>query len=221
MFHLRIRPIVFALLAATTVLWISGTLAQDPTSDPAPNPHDGATSSGTQAPSRGANSSSSTSSSSGYSSATATSDGETSNYYYMYGTGTSEPDPLRQADQRFAQSTRDLIAKYGETTDSGERETIRDQLNDVLTKHFEVRQQIRESELEELEAQVQRLRELHNRREQAKDQIVRDRLQQLLRDAEGLGWGSDDAIPEWSAGGYGAGSRSIIGQPRTANPRQR
>jgi hypothetical protein len=111
----------------------------------------------------------------------------------------TEPDPLQQEDQVHIKAIRDLVSKYQHADESHKREDIREELSKVIAKHFEVRQQIRARELEELEAQVSRLRELHNRREQEKEQIVRDRLQQLLRDAEGLGWGADDATdrPEW------------------------
>ena len=171
-------------------------VAAEPAPAPAPIIYEEAASSSTPVPTGGASSSSSISSSSGYSAASATSGGETGSLFtYMYEARTTEPDPLREADQRFVQSTRDLFANYQEASDSGQRETIRDQLTEVLTKHFEVRQQIRVRELEELEAQVRRLRELHDRREQEKDQIVRDRLQQLVRDAEGLGWGSREGVP--------------------------
>jgi hypothetical protein len=78
----------------------------------------------------------------------------------------------------------------------------------VITKHFEIRQQIRANELKELNAQIRRLQELHDRREQEKNQIISDRLRQILRDAEGLGWGSSDA-----GGTYGtATQRAPYGQ---------
>ncbi|MEX2138976.1 MAG: hypothetical protein WD894_06920 [Pirellulales bacterium] len=99
---------------------------------------------------------------------------------------------LRQADHAHAQSTRALVAKHQQSSDSQERESLREELNKVIAEHFETRQQMRARELEELEAQVRHLRTLHDRRKKEKDQIVGDRLQRLLRDADGLGWGSDD-----------------------------
>jgi hypothetical protein len=254
-------------LSAITILWISGTLGQDPAAgpgpasssayvpssgevsgvgefpggesvlssgtvasdnavaedpqpapEPRPQPYAGSATGSTRAPASGASSSSSSPTSSGFSAGSAASDGETGSFYsYVYFPGTTEPDPLTEADQRFVQSTRDLIGKYQEATDPGERETIRDQLNDVLVNHFEVRQQFRARELQELEAQVERLRELHNRREREKNQIVRDRLQQLLRDAEGLGWGASDAIPGSGARFQWPGSNSS--QPATTPAR--
>jgi hypothetical protein len=62
--------------------------------------------------------------------------------------------------------------------------------------YYLLREQDRlEQVIKELEAQIKRLREIHQRREQQKDRIVADRLQQLLRDADGLGWGTEDAGP--------------------------
>jgi hypothetical protein len=257
--------IAILTLAAITILWISGTLGQDPAAvlpdpissgesvptsgsasgigyfpsretsrsdasgdavaaEPAPAPapiiYEEAASSSTPVPTGGASSSSSISSSSGYSSASITSDGQTGSVFtYLFPAG-AEPDPLREADQRFVQSTRELIAKYQRITDSGEREMLRDQLNDVLVKHFEVRQQMRVRELEELEAQVERLRELHDRREQEKVQIVRDHLQQLLRDAEGLGWGASGGGTGSAVriGGSGSGATISPSRPRRVRP---
>lgn len=102
-------------------------------------------------------------------------------------------DPLQQADRAHADSTKTLLAKYQSTTDADERKSLGDDLQRVITEHFEIRQQIREKELQDLQAQIKRLQELHDRRKQEKDRIIGDRLRQLLRDAEGLGWGASES----------------------------
>jgi hypothetical protein len=86
-----------------------------------------------------------------------------------------------------------LQATYQTTTDADERKKLSEELEQVITKHFEIRQKIRARELEELQSQIRRLQELHERRQQEKSQIVADRLRQVLREAQGLGWGSSDA----------------------------
>ena len=101
-------------------------------------------------------------------------------------------DPLQKADRDHAELTRTLLARYQTSSDQDEREQVSDELGKVITEHFEIRQKIRAHELEELNAQIRRLQALHDRREQDKSQIINDRLRQLLRDAEGLGWGPTD-----------------------------
>jgi hypothetical protein len=102
-------------------------------------------------------------------------------------------DPLQQADRTHTETTRRLVAKFQASTDAAERRSVREELQKVIGDHFAVRQQIRAKELAELQAQVRRLQELHDRRELEKDQIIADRMGQLLRDAEGLGWGGGDS----------------------------
>jgi hypothetical protein len=78
---------------------------------------------------------------------------------------------------------------------------VLDELTKVVSEQFEVRQEIRERELKDLEEHVQKLRVLHQRRTKEKDQIVRDRVRQLLRDVDGLGWGDDGRPrPLWEEG---------------------
>jgi hypothetical protein len=114
----------------------------------------------------------------------------------LYGTTSAtsgrDLDPLQKSDRDHADSTRTLLAQYQRSTDQDERKKLSDELEKVVTEHFEIRQKIRAQELEELNAQIRRLQELHDRREQDKSQIINDRLRQLLRDAEGLGWGPND-----------------------------
>jgi len=108
----------------------------------------------------------------------------------------SNGDPsqaLPQKDYELGQQAAAILAKYQATEDSQQRDAMRVELQKVVADHFELRQQIREKELAQLEAQVRRLRNLHSRREQEKDKIIADRVQQLIRDAEGLGWGGDNA----------------------------
>ena len=69
-----------------------------------------------------------------------------------------------------------------------------DELTKVVSDQFDLRQESRERELKELEEHVRKLRELHQRRAKEKDQIVRDRVRQLLRDVDGLGWGDDGPL---------------------------
>jgi hypothetical protein len=56
---------------------------------------------------------------------------------------------------------------------------------------FDLRQKQRVMELDAMEKELNRLRAVHERREAEKEKIVIDRVQQLVREKEGLGWGDD------------------------------
>jgi len=83
---------------------------------------------------------------------------------------------------------RSLLAKYAATRNEQERSQFKESLSKVLDKQFDLQQQARKRELEPIEARVKRLRELIEKRSQARKMIVEKRLDQLLRDAEGMGW---------------------------------
>jgi hypothetical protein len=63
-----------------------------------------------------------------------------------------------------------------------------------VAKQFDRRQDARARELKQLEDQVDKLRRLHERRTEARTEIVRDRVNQLLRQADGLGWGAPEEV---------------------------
>ena len=137
----------------------------------------------------------------------------------LYGTTSAtsgrDLDPLQKADREHAESTRTLLARYQKSSDQDERKKLSEELEKVITEHFEIRQKIRAHELEELNEQIRRLQALHDRREQDKSQIIGDRLRQLLRDAEGLGWGPNDVTGTNSPQTFG----DTLGRPmRSVSP---
>jgi hypothetical protein len=83
---------------------------------------------------------------------------------------------------------RTLLAWYAEATDEKVRIESKAAMAKLLEQQFDARQKACEAELVPLEAQVKRLRELLQKRQQARQEIVKSRLDQLLREAEGLGW---------------------------------
>jgi hypothetical protein len=83
------------------------------------------------------------------------------------------------------------VEEYRATQDEKERARIAKELPDLIAKEFDARQEAREQELKQLEEQLHKLKELHAKRGQQKEQIVEERVRQLLRDADGLGWGSE------------------------------
>ncbi len=81
-----------------------------------------------------------------------------------------------------------LIAQYAAATNDQERTQLKELLSKSIDGQFDLQQQIRQRELQPIEARVKRLRELIEKRNQARKTIVERRLDQVLREAEGLGW---------------------------------
>ena len=101
----------------------------------------------------------------------------------------ASPDSqLEQAHSKLNREGELLASQYAEATDDAERQKIKAQLAELLGRQFELQQQVREDEVAQLEARVKKLRGLIEKRKEARQSIVGNRLEQLLRDAEGLGW---------------------------------
>ncbi len=88
------------------------------------------------------------------------------------------------------QQTQELVQQYRNAGDTEDRDAVLDDLQNIVSDHFDLRQESREAELEQLEREIERLRSLHERRQDEKDRIVQRRIESLLREADGLGWGS-------------------------------
>ena len=138
-----------------------------------------------------------------------------------------ESSSLRSQDYELGRQADALAAQYGAAKDDSGKEKLRSQLRDVLDKQFTAHHKRREQELEKLEARVRSLRELLNKRSEQRQTIVDRRLEQLVRDAEGLGWsapgaGSSSGGSSGLSGdrGYGtAGAFELPGRVPTPSPR--
>lgn len=81
------------------------------------------------------------------------------------------------------------LSKELTSTDSdSKRSEIKSKLTEVLGKQFDTRQQRHKLEIENLEGQVKKLKDLVRRRQESRDEIINRRLDQVVRDSEGLGW---------------------------------
>jgi len=98
-------------------------------------------------------------------------------------------------EQQLDRQAHDVVRQYGRTENRDEREKLREKLNDVLQQQFDAQQQRRKAEIEKIEAQIKKLREVMQKREDAKREIVRRRLDQLIQEAEGLGWTTSEPAP--------------------------
>ena len=81
-----------------------------------------------------------------------------------------------------------LARKLGEAKSDSDRAKIKDDLSQILEKQFDLRQKRHLDEIKSLEEKIKKLKELVDKRQENRREIVSKRLDQILRDAEGLGW---------------------------------
>ena len=86
---------------------------------------------------------------------------------------------LLKADQDLEREAREMAIQYRRAP-KPQREQIKERIGKLVNKHFEVRQERRELELKRLEEELDRLRGAIERRNEARDQLVGQRLSQLL-----------------------------------------
>jgi hypothetical protein len=81
-----------------------------------------------------------------------------------------------------------LVQRLKDAKSDSEVEKLKGQLDEALEKSFAMRQKRHTQEIEELEAKVKTLKELVAKRQEKRREIVANRREQILRDAQGLGW---------------------------------
>lgn len=94
----------------------------------------------------------------------------------------------RRIDPR---QTQKLIERWKNSNESAEREKLETELRALLRREFAARLAVHEREIKQLEEKVRQLRERVALRKEKQEEIVAHRLQQILRDAQGLGWGAE------------------------------
>ncbi|HEV3083725.1 MAG TPA: hypothetical protein VGY66_28345 [Gemmataceae bacterium] len=100
---------------------------------------------------------------------------------YLYGLANDKQHALQNESVQLAHQ----IAK---AEDDDEKKGLRKKLTQVLDQIFDAHLKEQQKELDDLEKQVARLKKLLSKRREAKETIVERRLEQLVQDAEGLGW---------------------------------
>jgi hypothetical protein len=108
----------------------------------------------------------------------------------FYGHSANDPELAKffAAERNLEREAAKLVREYGATDKDGERTKLKAKLEEVLAKQFDAQQKRRDLELTRLETQLKKLRELMKKRSEAQQIIVEKRLDQLLREADGLGW---------------------------------
>jgi hypothetical protein len=81
-----------------------------------------------------------------------------------------------------------LVHDYVKAEKDDEKKEIRKKLADALGKQFDAHMEQQQKELVALERQIADLRAILKKRQDAKTDIIDRRMDQLIRDAEGLGW---------------------------------
>jgi hypothetical protein len=100
--------------------------------------------------------------------------------------------PLRNQialqESALAHEANEIRHKLESATTDAQRSEVRAKLSENLGKQFDLRQKRHGLEIESLEAQVKKLRELVRKRQDSREEIISRRVDQILREAEGLGW---------------------------------
>jgi hypothetical protein len=82
----------------------------------------------------------------------------------------------------------ELSRELGSTESDQRRGEIRAALGEILGKQFDLRQKRHELEIEGLEARIKNLRQLVQKRQENRAEIIAHRLDQIVRDSQGLGF---------------------------------
>ncbi|MEI8212553.1 MAG: hypothetical protein WCI02_10420 [Planctomycetota bacterium] len=110
-----------------------------------------------------------------------------------------------------------LLAEYQSAKDDAKRAELVEQITKAVTNQFDEKQKAREQELKALEEQLAKLKEKHTKRQQLRNDIIGDRVSQLVNNIDGLGWGNETSgsLPPL-AGGIGFPGMQGPGMPGMA-----
>ena len=87
---------------------------------------------------------------------------------------------LDEADEQLERRTEQLVETYRQTQDENEKAQLRESLTAVVNEHLDVRQKRREREIQRLEEELKRLRQVVERRTAAREKIVSRRIDELV-----------------------------------------
>lgn len=108
-------------------------------------------------------------------------------------------DTPAEKDRTMEANVRKLLGEHRAASDEAQRSKIESEVKALLKDQFAARQSIRALEITRLEEQIKQLRSVLDERNKQSERIVEDRLQHLLRNAHGLGWGGDGENSRFSA----------------------
>jgi hypothetical protein len=99
-----------------------------------------------------------------------------------------ERNQLMQSESALAHQVEELKRRLDGAATDADRSKVRTQLAELLGKQFDIRQKRHGLEIEALESQVKKLKDLVRKRNESREEIISRRADQILREAEGLGW---------------------------------
>lgn len=127
------------------------------------------------------------------------------------------PSPIRIDDQSMDNQARQLAQKYLSATPA-EQPALREELTDLIKRHFNLRQAERQREIDEIGRRLERLRASHQQRQQRKSEVIERRIQDLL-DANSDFWtGESRNAKKSTAPAQAASGASDMLKPATASP---
>lgn len=95
---------------------------------------------------------------------------------------------LEVSQETLDEKTFSLAQACRNARDENEKQSLRQQLELTVSEHFDVREQIKESELRRMETDLQRLNERLKQRKANKNEVVKQRVNQLMTIGSGLEW---------------------------------
>jgi hypothetical protein len=112
--------------------------------------------------------------------------------------------PISQREGELETKIQEAVRQFANSTDETARVELRANISRLLEQQFELRQKRHEQTVQKLEERVRLLRAALQKRENARQKMVDGRLNVLLEEAEGLGWGDfNGAQPLSTQGQYG------------------
>jgi hypothetical protein len=102
------------------------------------------------------------------------------------------PDPalkqLKTEEAAFEYQIDSLIRQLWIADSDARRDDVKTKVGEALGKQFDVRQKRHGIEIETLEARVKKLKQLVQKRQENRVEIISRRLDQVVRDSQGLGF---------------------------------
>jgi hypothetical protein len=102
--------------------------------------------------------------------------------------GSPEHNQLAAQESTLAHEANEIRHRLETATTDAQRSDVRTKLAENLGKQFDLRQKRHNLEIEALETQVKKIKELVRKRQESRQEIISRRVDQIIREAEGLGW---------------------------------
>lgn len=128
-------------------------------------------------------------------------------------------DESAAALQQVQEKVQAALQKHSQAETDEQRTAAQAEMQQAVAEQFELLMKPREAQIEELKARLEKLTQQLQKRREAKDEIVKLRVQVLISEADGLGFypeGGAQALEIYGsgypgAGAYGGGSPGAAG----------